>query len=160
MWTVPSLPNSGTLDYAGSKLLIPEAIIPETYTENRRSLLSKQPERRLMRAVLESAVMLYRRTLINTAKAKKIKGQNTEKILRECEEWFSGNDNVWYYSFENICDVLELNPGNIRRGLGNWKKIVLEGRGRATIPYLQIGNTRSVSHHRVIENRSYKKPRK
>jgi hypothetical protein len=40
----------------------------------------------------------------------------------EVEAWVENRDARWLYSFENICDVLGLEPEYLRRGLHTWKE--------------------------------------
>ena len=39
------------------------------------------------------------------------------RLFREAEEWILERDSEWLFSFDNICDVLNLDPSYIRRGL-------------------------------------------
>lgn len=67
------------------------------------------PERRLMLAVLEDAVVTYL----------KYKSGNSRKDLRlvqETKEWFSSSD-TWIFSFETICAVLDIDAEAFRKAL-------------------------------------------
>ena len=67
-----------------------------------------QAEKDLMRAVLRDAIWDYR---------KNMKFRNIH--FREAREWlFAANDES-LFSFENICETLDLNPVLIRRELRN-----------------------------------------
>lgn len=66
------------------------------------------PEKTLMLAVLEDAIDLLKpiaRTL------------NTRKEVREAIEWFRSRDTSFIYSFEIICESLDIDPDAIRRFL-------------------------------------------
>ena len=76
-------------------------------------------EERLMLAVLESAVEHFQKYVL----ARKPSGK---QLFHEAEEWFLDKDNEPLYSFENICDTLELHPDHIRKGLMAWKDAKLK----------------------------------
>jgi len=67
------------------------------------------PERRLIAAILGDAIDCYMRCCF-------AKSRREKKMYQETNEWFFGNDEG-VFSFENICEVLGLAPGYIRRGL-------------------------------------------
>jgi hypothetical protein len=75
----------------------------------------RQPERRLMLAVLESAIAdwLVRRDL-------RIAPRHPTRVVLDDDlpGWFASTDRRWPYSFENICAALGLDAGGIRRRLG------------------------------------------
>ena len=75
----------------------------------------KTPEQNLMLAVLDDAVSCFQKYFA----ARDKKGTS---LFHEAEEWIlqQGKSN-WLYSFNNICEALDLNPGCIREGLLHWK---------------------------------------
>ena len=48
-------------------------------------------------------------------------------------EWIAHEDKRWVFSFDNVCDMLDINADYMRVGLGRWKerKIELIARQRA-----------------------------
>ena len=74
-----------------------------------------QPERRLMLAVLESAISewLIRRDVRPT-----FPHPGRVTVDEDLPGWFASTDRRWPYSFENICGALGLDAGGIRRRLG------------------------------------------
>jgi hypothetical protein len=103
----------------------------------------REREERLMLAVLESAVEDFQKYVL----ARKPRGK---KLFQEAEEWFQERDSDELFSFENICDTLQLHPDYIRQGLMVWKEAKLktlsvedhhQGRG-------QLASTR-IRHHPV-----------
>ena len=45
-----------------------------------------------------------------------------EKLFLEAEEWIGSNDdNV--FSFNNVCEIMGLDPSRLRKGLERWKKL-------------------------------------
>jgi len=78
-----------------------EAVLPsQFYNPQTRSAL--QPEKRLMLAVLEDAVVLYTRV---------------PHIAPETEAWVQADDRAWPYSFANLCEALGLDRTAVRVAL-------------------------------------------
>jgi hypothetical protein len=72
-------------------------------------------EQALMLAVLRNAVGDFQQYVHAQSASEK-------KLFREAEEWILEQDTDWFFSFDNICEALELEPGYIRQGLLSWKK--------------------------------------
>jgi hypothetical protein len=72
------------------------------------------PERRLLAAILRDAIDCYMRYCFG-------KSRREKRMQQETEEWFFGDDEG-VFSFENVCDILKLSPGYIRRGLLRYKQ--------------------------------------
>jgi hypothetical protein len=101
----------------------------------------REGEEKLMLAVLESAVEDFQKYVL----AKKPRGK---RLFQEAEEWFLERDSDELFSFENICDTLQLHPDYIRQGLLRWKEAKLNSRdaephpaGRAKLPRTRIAAT-------------------
>jgi hypothetical protein len=78
-----------------------ETVLPaQFYSPQRRCSL--QPEKRLMLAVLDDAVLAYLRGL---------------PVAPETEAWFEADDFTWPYSFANLCDALTLDRHAVRIAL-------------------------------------------
>ena len=78
-----------------------EAVLPSQFF-NPQTRSSLQPEKRLMLAVLEDAVLLYTRV---------------PQIAPETEAWVQADDRTWPYSFVNLCDALGLDRSAVRVAL-------------------------------------------
>ncbi len=102
-------------------LFQPDTLLPSQFFDRVRRRSEHDGERRLMIAVLEDAVDVYRKQ----AGAQDARGQ---QLFHEAEEWIEDPDRTWLFSFQNICDVLGLDPDYLRRGLHLWKERALEGR--------------------------------
>jgi hypothetical protein len=85
-------------------------LIESVYKKNLR-----EGEERLMLAVLESAVEDFQKYVL----ARKPRGK---RLFQEAEEWFLEKDSEELFSFENICETLQLHPDYIRQGLMVWKE--------------------------------------
>src|SRR5437879_2986841 len=95
-------------------LVQPDTLLPSQYFDRVRRRGQYNGERRLMIAILEDAVDVYRKQ----AGARDARGQ---QLFLEAEEWFDDTDRTRLYAFENICDVLDLEADYLRRGLRAWK---------------------------------------
>ena len=102
-------------------LFQPDTLMPSQFFDRVRRRTEHEGERRLMIAVLEDAVSVYRK------QAAVREGRNRE-IFLEAEEWIEDQDRSWLFSFQNICDVLGLDADYLRRGLRALKTQALEDR--------------------------------
>ncbi len=109
-----------------ASLFQPDTLLPAQYFETYRRKAPLEPERRLMLAVLEDAVACYQKYL----SARDTKGKAT---FKEAEEWVLEEDSEWLFSFENICEVLGINPQYVREGLVRWKERMLARRSETRV---------------------------
>jgi len=96
-------------------LFTPDTLLPSQFFDRARRRSEHDGERRLMIAVLEDAVDVYRKQ----AGARDPRGQ---ELFRDAEEWIEDPDRTWLFSFQNICDVLDIDAEYLRRGLHAWKE--------------------------------------
>jgi len=68
----------------------------------------------LLYAMLECAIEDYQKYATATDK----KGQ---QLFQQAEEWFFESDSSSEFSFDNLCDYLQLNACYVRKGLLKWK---------------------------------------
>lgn len=87
------------------------AVSPPAVTER----IQKQPECRLLRAVLENAIDTYMKYAAATS-------QRGKRLFREAEEWIMQDDPTWLCSCVSICNVLGLDPDYLRMGLRRWRQ--------------------------------------
>lgn len=73
------------------------------------------PEKRLMLAVLQDAVLTFHHYA-------RVEWMRPPAPFAEVEAWFASDDTEWPFSFSSICHVLNLDPGYIRGGLERWQK--------------------------------------
>jgi len=99
-------------------LFTPDTLLPSQFFDRVRRRTELDGERRLMVAVLEDALDVYRKQLA-------AHDGHGRTLFREAEEWIEDTKADDLFSFENICDVLDLNAGYIRRGLHTLKARVL-----------------------------------
>src|SRR5947207_4910325 len=102
-------------------LFQPDTLLPSQFFDRIRRRSEHDGERRLMIAVLEDAVDVYR-------KQAGARDARTQQLFHEAEEWIEDPDRTWLFSFQNICDVLGLDADYLRPGLRVCKERALEGR--------------------------------
>ncbi len=95
-------------------LFEPDALLPAQFYAAFRGGSSVRGEKRLMLAVLQDALECYQKY----AFAKDGPGR---QLFADANGWIASDDRHWYFSFENICDVLEIDPGYLRRGVQQWR---------------------------------------
>src|SRR5437867_8010346 len=102
-------------------LFAPDTLLPSQFFDRVRRRSEHDGERRLMIAVLEDAVDVYRKQV----GSHEPRGQ---LLFQEAEQWIEDADRTWLFSFQNICDVLDIDADYLRRGLRVWKQRAQGGR--------------------------------
>lgn len=74
-----------------------------------------EPEKRLMLAVLEDAVICFQENLFARDKKKR-------QLFLETEQWIFEERSSRLFAFDNLCQAVDLNPRYIRRGLRRWQE--------------------------------------
>ena len=100
---------------AGGSVFEPDTLLGSQYFDRVRRRAGHDGERHLMVAILEDAVHTY---IKHAATDDPVRGE----LFRDAEEWIESRDASWFYSFENVCAVLDLDADYIRRGLHAWKE--------------------------------------
>jgi hypothetical protein len=108
-----------TLDERLPALFEPDTLLPIQYFEAMRKKHLLEGEKRLILSVLEDAIECFMKCIDSPTN----KGQ---RLFRDADEWISLEDTHWVFSFDNVCDMLDINPQYMRRGLRNWKERKLE----------------------------------
>jgi hypothetical protein len=99
-------------------LFEPDALLPAQFYAAFRGGSAVRGEKRLMLAVLQDALECYQKYAL-------ARDAHGHQLFAEAEEWISCEDRNWYFSFENICETLEINPAYMRQGLRRWRKHAL-----------------------------------
>jgi hypothetical protein len=98
-----------------SKLFQPDVLLPAQFFAAMRKRVPKEPEYRLIVAVLEDAIDCFQKyAFVRDAKGR--------QLFEDAAEWITSDDRRWPYSFVSICDILGLDPDYIRDGLQGWMK--------------------------------------
>jgi len=96
-------------------LLQPDTLLPSQYFTALKRKGQHEPERRLAIAVLQDAVDCYQKHL-------RARDRKARQLFLDAEEWITSDDRSWPFSFDNVCDLLQINPEYLRRGLSVWKE--------------------------------------
>jgi hypothetical protein len=99
----------------------PDILIGAQFQSTYRRRFHLDPERVLMLAVLQDAVVCFQENLTTTCKRKQM-------MHFEAEEWILNEDNSYLFSFENICETLDYDAGYMRAGLLRWKRAAVANR--------------------------------
>ena len=93
----------------------PDVLLPLQFYENLRRTHQLEGEKLLMFAILEDAVESYMKYLHAATRPK-------QRRFREAEDWIERRDKRWLFSFDNVCEALNIDPEYMRRGLHRWKE--------------------------------------
>ncbi len=104
-----------TLDEKLPGLFEPDTLLPIQYFEAMRRKHLLEGEKRLILSVLEDAVECFMKCIDSTTN----KGQ---RLFRDAEDWINLEDKHWVFSFDNVCEMLDIEPEYLRRGLRFWKE--------------------------------------
>ena len=96
-------------------LFEPDVLLPAQFFAAFRRAGGLERERLLMLAVLEDAIDCYQ-------KYAHVRDPRGRQMFDEAREWVGSEDRTWLFSFENICDTLEISAEYVRRGLREWKE--------------------------------------
>jgi hypothetical protein len=88
----------------------PDVIVIHEYLHVYRSNTAHTPEIRLIAAMLQDAIDCY----LKYSSARTRRGK---RIYSEAAQWIFSQDDDWLFSFDNICEMLKLDPDYIRRVL-------------------------------------------
>ena len=83
--------------------------------ENLSKQVNRDGEKALMLAILENAIEDFQKYVLATDK----KGKG---LFDAAEAWILETDSPSFFSFNNICDHLELDPDYIRKGFARLKE--------------------------------------
>jgi hypothetical protein len=104
-----------TLEERLPEFFEPDTMLPAQYFDLLRRRRSLEGEKLLVFTVLEDAIECYMKYVETSAR----KGQ---RLFKDAEEWIDTVDRQWFFSFDNVCEALDINPEYMRRGLHQWKE--------------------------------------
>ncbi len=99
-------------------------LLPSQYFEAMRRKHCLQGDKRLVLKVLEDAINCFMKFIDSSTN----KGQC---LFRDAEEWINLEDKRWVFSFDNVCEMLDIDPKSARHALRNWKDLKLEAIAQA-----------------------------
>jgi hypothetical protein len=85
------------------------------YFHKRERDVFLEPEKRLMFAILEDAIRCFQDNHL-------AQRGGSKRLFDEVQRWIFKRGDDCVFGFENICSVLGLDPGYIRRGLVRWRQ--------------------------------------
>jgi hypothetical protein len=106
-------------------LIQPDVILPVQMLRLPARIVTA--ERRLMLAILSDAVWCFQRYCTATSAPGR-------RLFREAERWLLLRDWGWTFSFERICEALDLDASNLRQGLKRWQERQQNGTSRSHAP--------------------------
>jgi len=126
------------IDERVAALFQPDTLLRAQYLETVRSKTHLEAEKELMLAALEDAVTCFQKYFA-------ARDEIGTSLFHEAEEWIlqQGKSN-WLFSFDNICETLDLNPRYIREGLLHWRDHQLREQDRVQ---LRVGRSRYASRN-------------
>lgn len=93
----------------------PDVLCVDEYLHVYQGRPAETPERRLVAAILRDAIDCYVRDCFT-------KDRHKKRSFREAEEWFFRDDDYGVFSLENVCGILGIDPGYIRRSLLQYER--------------------------------------
>jgi len=111
-------------------LLQPDTLLPSQYFAALKRKGAHEPERRLVVAVLQDAVDCFQKHLW-------ARDRKAHQLFVDAEEWIISEDRSWPFSFENVCDLLQINAEYLRRGLLTWREQQLAAPGHSKVVELR-----------------------
>jgi hypothetical protein len=99
----------------------PDILIDCQFQSTYRRRFHLDPERVLMLAVLQDAVVCFQENLTASCKRKQV-------MHVEAEEWILSENKSYLFSFENVCEALGYDAAYMRAGLLRWKRAALAKR--------------------------------
>jgi len=94
-------------------------VLTNDYLETIRRTSHLEPEKELMLAVLEDGLGCFQQNLFANRPRDKTRFQ-------EAEEWILEESRHWLFSFEIVCEALDINADYLRSKLLGWKQARLQ----------------------------------
>jgi len=106
--------TESNLDERFAGTLAPDTMLPTQFFAAWRGAAQVSGERRLMVAVLEDALHCYQKYVDS-------EDPRHRQLFAEAEAWVDADEPTWFFSFQNVCHTLDLNPDYVREGLHKWR---------------------------------------
>ena len=100
-------------------LFQPDSVLTNDYLETIRRTSHLEPEKELMLAVLEDGLGCFQQNLFANRPRDKTRFQ-------EAEEWILEESRHWLFSFEIVCEALDIDADYLRSKLLGWKQARLQ----------------------------------
>jgi len=120
-WVKGIHPAHGAHEEKALAIFQPDILISAQFLATYERKFHLDPERTLLLAILQDAVICFQEFLLATSKKK-------QSLFVDAEEWILDQDKSYLYSFENICELLGFEASYMRQGLLRWKETALQAR--------------------------------
>lgn len=114
-WVQEAPSRSPMIEEKAMMIFQPDILIEAQFHSSHQRRYHLDPERVLMLAVLQDAVVCFQEHVVAKCKRK-------QSLHREAEEWISNTDRSYLFSFENVCETLGFDAHYMRDGLLRWKR--------------------------------------
>jgi hypothetical protein len=121
-WVQGAPQRSPLIEEKAMMIFQPDILIDEQFQSTHRRRFHLDPERVLMLALLQDAVVCFQEHALTKCKRK-------QTLHREAEEWITSDDRSYLFSFENVCETLGFDPNYMREGLLRWKHSIRQSSG-------------------------------
>lgn len=121
-WVQGTPQRSPMIEEKTMMIFQPDILIDAQFQSTQRRRFHLDPERVLMLAVLQDAVVCFQEHVGAKCKRK-------QALHREAEEWITNTDRSYLFSFENVCETLAFDPNYMREGLQRWKHSLRQNGG-------------------------------
>lgn len=129
-----------------AKLFEPDILAESRFFQAHSNRDAAEPERALLFAVLSEAIETFRKF----AFSKSARGQ---VLFRQAAEWLWDKDPDYFFSCENICEVIGLDPCYLRRGLLQWAEKTKESTRNCEVDKLSFARISRTRHRTVYKHR-------
>ena len=102
-------PSDRMDDVLGSQST-PDTLLPDQYYGLRKRRHWLEGERKLMFAVLEDAVECFLKNI-------DVRGHRRRVLFCEAQRWINARNAVGPFSFDNVCEILGIEPTGLRKAL-------------------------------------------
>jgi hypothetical protein len=113
-------------------VFVPDILTAAQYYDSMRRDSSDIPLKRLMMAVLQDAIRCLQ-------KGADLKSGSKRRHLCEVQEWVFGESGEGPFAFQSVCEILDIAPQYLRRGLDEWLRRRTQGS-----PELDLGRRNPV----------------
>lgn len=104
--------SEGSFESMGDTM---DTVALSQYLNTRGAQWDLEPEKKLMLAVLQDAIDCFRKNVFSNREKK-------NELFHEAEAWILDDDDSDLFSFENICEVFDIDPAYLRKGLMSYKQ--------------------------------------
>jgi hypothetical protein len=107
--------HNPTPEEGGPAMFQPDTLLPSQFFAALRQKGLVEGEKRLMAAVLADAVECYMKQLDSLE-------PRGRQLFEDAEAWIFTENKAWFFSFDTICEILNLDPAYIRQGILEWRR--------------------------------------